>query len=310
MPASAPRVAIFGPHPLLSVTIEARGAQDDIHFHAGGQGVWVARSASEVGAETVLCGFAGGETAGVLEPLLAALPGELRLVPTASASGCTVVDRRDGERRLIAGAFAAPPSRHELDDLFSATLAAALDSDVLVICNPWPGDVVPLEVYGDLVADARANGTPVLVDLSTPRLDSALGGAPDLVKLNDWELAEYVTGPVDGPRLREAAQRLQEAGAGTVIVTRGEEPGLVLAPEGRVMELRPPRLERGFREGCGDSMMGALAAAWARGDALDQAITLGAGAGAACFLRHGLGSAKRDVIEDLAGRVELVALEA
>ena len=46
------------------------------------------------------------------------------------------------------------------------------------------------------MADVRGNGTPVLVDLSSPRLDSALTGGPDVVKLNDWELAEYVCGPV------------------------------------------------------------------------------------------------------------------
>ena len=58
---------------------------------------------------------------------------------------------------------------------------------------------LPLEFYGDLVADARAGGCRTLVDLSSPRLDSALRGEPDLVKLNDWELAEYVSGPVSEP---------------------------------------------------------------------------------------------------------------
>jgi 1-phosphofructokinase len=304
----APRVAVFGPHPLLTVTAEARGDGEDIHLHAGGQGVWVARTAGELGAHPVLCGFVGGETGDVLEPLLERLPGERRLVRTGSASGCSVVDRRAGERRMVAGSWSSPPSRHELDDLFSSTLAAALDSDVLVVCNPWPGDALPLEVYGNLVADARANGVPVLVDLSSPRLDSALAGGPDLVKLNDWELAQFVTGPVDGERLRPAAERLLEDGARTVVVTRGAEPGMVLR-DGAALELRPPRLERGFREGCGDSMMGALAAAWAGGADMDDAIALGAGAGAACFLRHGLGTAKRQVIEDLARRVELRPLD-
>ena len=33
------RVTIFGAHPLLMVTIERRGDEDDVHLHAGGQGV-------------------------------------------------------------------------------------------------------------------------------------------------------------------------------------------------------------------------------------------------------------------------------
>ena len=225
------RVAIFGPHPMLSITIEALTADggDDIHVHAAGQGVWVARMAAELGGRPVLCGFIGGETGTVLRPLLEQMPVELRLVETAAASGAYIHDRRDGERRPIAQSASMPPSRHEVDDLFAATVAAAIDSDVLALCGPYPGEALPLEIYGNLVADVKANGTPVVVDLSPPRLDSALEGKPDLVKINDWELAQFVAGPVDGEaRLRAAAERLLERGAGAAIVTRAEEPAMVV----------------------------------------------------------------------------------
>jgi 1-phosphofructokinase len=79
-------VAVFGPSPLLTVTIEDRAGRDEIHVHPGGQGVWVSRMAAELGATPVLCGFVGGETGAVLEGLLAATPGERRLVTTARAS--------------------------------------------------------------------------------------------------------------------------------------------------------------------------------------------------------------------------------
>jgi 1-phosphofructokinase len=299
-------ITVFAPNPLVNITIEGRGATDDIHVHAGGQGVWVARTAGELGAEPILCSFIGGEPGELLRPLLDALPGERRLVETASPSGCAVVDRRGGGREMLASAWSEPPSRHEADDLVSATMAAALNSSALAVCNPWPGDLLPLEVYGTLVADARANGVPVLVDLSTPRLDSALDGGPDIVKINDWELAEYVCGPVDGPRLRASAELLLERGAGAAVITRGGQPALAVNREG-AWTIVPPRLERGFREGCGDSMLGAMAATIGAGEGFERALVLGAAAGAACFLRHGLGSAKRSVIEELAERVELRA---
>ena len=39
--AGKPKVAVFGPNPMLSITIEALTAEggDDIHVHAAGQGV-------------------------------------------------------------------------------------------------------------------------------------------------------------------------------------------------------------------------------------------------------------------------------
>jgi len=301
------RIAIFGPHPLLTVSLEREGddERERVHFHAGGQGVWVARQAGELGAEPVLCGFVGGEAGALLRPLLERLPGERRLVETASESGCYVVDRRAGRRDALAFTTSEPPSRHELDALFSLTCAEALGCGTLVVANPMPAEALPLSVYGDLVADARANGVRTLVDLSSPRLDSALTGQPDLVKINDWELAAYVSGPVSEPReLRAAAERMRDAGARSVIVTRGEQPAFVLH-EQRAWWIVPPRFERGWREGCGDAMMGGLAAAWAQGARFEEAVLVGAAAGAGTFLRQGLGSATRDVVAELRAAVRV-----
>src|SRR5688500_13115456 len=160
------QVTIFGPNPILAVTVESRGGADDVHVHAGGQGVWVARMAAALGAAPVLCAFVGGETGAVLDPLIRALHGDAHLVPTRASSGCYVADRRDGDRRVVAQTLSEPATRHEVDDLVSATVASALRSDVLVVCNPWPAEMLPLELYGQLVTDVRVNGTPVLVDLS------------------------------------------------------------------------------------------------------------------------------------------------
>ncbi len=305
------KVVVFGPSPMLSVTVEAVPVEavDDIHLHAAGQGVWVARMAAALGAEVLLCAYIGGETGTVLRPLLEQLPIELRLVETGGSSGCYLHDRRSGHREPLAMSPGPALTRHEVDDLFSVACAAALDADVLAVCGAFPAEAMPPEVYGNLVADVRANGTPVIVDLSPPRLDSALEGRPELAKINDWELARYINGPVDTPdRMRAGAERLLAAGAGAVIITRAEEPALVVR-DGRAWELAPPRFERGAREGCGDSMMGALAACIATGCEWEETLRVGAAAGAANFLRNGLGSADGAVVSDLAQRVELRPLD-
>lgn len=306
-----PRVAVFSPNPMVSIAIEAFSAEggDDIHLHPAGQGVWVARMAAELGAEPILCGFIGGETGVVLRRQLEELPIELRLVDTEGPSGAYIHDRRGGERVPLAQSAAFPASRHEVDDLFSVTVATALDCDVLAVCGPYPDDAVPLEIHGGLVADVKANGKRVVVDLSSPRLDNALEGKPDLVKINDWQIAGYVSDAVDTPeRMRAAMERLIEAGAGAAIVTRAGEPALALR-DGQLWELTPPRFERGAREGCGDSMMGGLCAAIAGGHDWEGALRIGAAAGAANFLRHGLGTGSRSVVEDLVARVDLRRLD-
>lgn len=309
--AHKPRVAVFSPNPMISIAIEAFSADggDDIHLHPAGQGVWVARMAAELGAAPVLCGFIGGETGVVLRRQLEQLPIELRLVETDGPSGAYIHDRRSGERVPLAQSAAFPASRHEVDDLFSVAVATALDCDVLALCGPYPDDAVPLELFGSLVADVKANGKRVVVDLSSPRLDSALEGKPDLVKINDWQIAGYVSDAVDTPaRMRAAMERLIDAGAGAAIVTRAGEPALALR-EGELWELTPPRFDRGAREGCGDSMMGGLCSAIAGGHDWEGALRIGAAAGAANFLRHGLGTGSRGVVEDLVPRIQLRRLD-
>ena len=56
-------------------------------------------------------------------------------------------------------------------------------------------------------------------------------------------------------------------------------------------------------------MMGALTASLAAGREWEEALRIGAAAGAANFLRHGLGTGARSVVEDLAKRVELRPLD-
>ena len=138
-------MAIFAPHPLLSVTLEREGPdREQIHFHAGGQGVWVARMATSLGVEPVLCCFLGGESGALLGELLERLTTQRRLVRTASASGSYLTDRRSGEREVLTCSLSDPPSRHELDELVSITCAEAIACGTLVITNPMPPETQPL----------------------------------------------------------------------------------------------------------------------------------------------------------------------
>ena len=56
-------------------------------------------------------------------------------------------------------------------------------------------------------------------------------------------------------------------------------------------------------------MMGALAASLASGRGSEDSMRIGAAAGAANFLRHGLGTGARAVVEDLAKKVRLEGLD-
>lgn len=70
-------VVVFGPSPLLTVTIEDLHGEPDIHLHPGGQGIWQARMISSLGATVVVCAALGGETGRVLMHLVPLSPARL-----------------------------------------------------------------------------------------------------------------------------------------------------------------------------------------------------------------------------------------
>jgi 1-phosphofructokinase len=103
-------------------------------------------------------------------------------------------------------------------------------------------------------------------------------------------------------------EHVREQGARNVIVSRGPEPALALL-EDRLVELSGPEFEAREHRGAGDSMFAAIAATIARGLPLDQALRMGAAAGALNAVRRGLGSGSRADIERLAGEVILRPLD-
>jgi len=85
---SADRLCISTPSPLFTVTIEKDPAGAcDVHFHAGGQGLWVARMVVTLDGEPVSCGALGGESGVVLRALLANEGLVLREIQSTGSNG-------------------------------------------------------------------------------------------------------------------------------------------------------------------------------------------------------------------------------
>jgi 1-phosphofructokinase len=56
-----PTVFVFAPDPILTVTVEAGPEGDEIHLHAGGQGVWVTGMLAALGVNVSIGGPFGGD---------------------------------------------------------------------------------------------------------------------------------------------------------------------------------------------------------------------------------------------------------
>lgn len=306
-PASTqePAVAVFAPALLLLIELHEAGGKPDIHLHAGGQGYWIAKMIRALGATALICTSVGGEPGVSLEAIMLADGFEPRLTRSAHANAVRVEDRRGSERTSIAASDVPVLGRHEIDELYSATIGASVHAGVCVLAGSQTAPALPDDVFRRLVSDLRRNGVHVVADLSGEQLRAALEGGVHVVKQSCEELC--ADGWADGDSVSAVARgitKLRSAGAEAVVVSRSDR-STICGYDGELMEVSSPALEVVDGRGGGDSMTAALAVAAARGLPFHDAVRLAAAAGALNVSRHGLGTGRRDAIEEVATSVEL-----
>lgn len=292
-------VVIFAPSPLLTVSVEGQADQPAIHVHAGGQGLWQARMLLRIGASVTMTAVMSGEQGRVLRHLIADEGIILVAVERDGEGGAYVHDRRSGERVIVAETGGDPLSRHDLDELYGITLRCGLDADLIILSGPAGEAALPADVYRRLASDLRAAGKRVVVDLAGDRLAAALEGGVFLAKVSHEELladGRITENSVD--QIVRAMRALHEQGAETVIVTRADQPLLLLSGDA-IHEVTTPKMQVADGSGAGDSLTAGVAASLAGGNPIERAITLGAAAGALNVTRHGLGTGDAETIAKL-----------
>lgn len=292
-------VAIFAPSPVLTVTIEENSEGPDVHIHAGGQGVWQARMLREFDIDVTLCAVLTGEPGTVLKHLIDDEEFTVHSFHREGRGAAYVHDRRGGQRESIVEAEGDPLTRHDIDEIYGITLAAGLEAGTAILSGPAGNEGLPADTYRRLAADLRTGGCRVVVDLAGERLAASLAGGVDVAKVSDEELLD--DGRISEKETRailEAMRAIRTEGADTVIVTRAEEPALVLSDEG-AFEVTGPQMEVVDHRGAGDSLTAGVVATLVHGGSLEDAIITGAAAGAANVTRHGLATSDIAAIEAL-----------
>ncbi|HJU52606.1 MAG TPA: PfkB family carbohydrate kinase [Acidimicrobiia bacterium] len=304
----ASSIGVVSPSLIVTVTIEAKDGNqgDEVHLHPGGQGFWIARMIEHLGETPVLCAPVGGEVGLALGSLM---PSNLDLWPveTHGESPIYIHDRRSGERVTVAETSMPLLSRHEQDDFFSRALEVAMATDLLVVTGRYFGGGISVDFFTRLAADLSALEVPIVADVHGEELDALLeGGSLHLLKLSQDDLVE--DGRIEGvSEIAEAVDTIRNQGARNVVVSGAE--GATLACLGDSWyRVEQPTLQVADHRGSGDSMTAALAVAIVRGMDEVEMLSLGAAAGAANVVRHGLGNADRDLIVQLAGRIEVLKI--
>jgi sugar/nucleoside kinase (ribokinase family) len=258
-------------------------ASEDFVLAPGGCAANVAISLAKLGIGSAVSGSVGADFFGdFLENELHAFGVDTSGLRRSADRGTskTVVLPVAGEDRRFVHSFGANAD-FTVEDVDRSLLA---DCEVFYLGGYLVLPAVSARELAELCAEARAGGARTILDVVVPRgvtvsLESVREVLPhvDAFVPNEDE-SRALTGEAD-PR-RQAA-RLLEAGADTVIVTRGVE-GAVLRSRDELLEVPAPRVASIDQSGAGDAfsagLIAGLLAGWDAERTLRFASVVGASA--------------------------------
>lgn len=278
-----------------------------VFFSAGGKGLNASRGALGCGQRVIatgfLAGFAGQFVASRL--VVEGIEDEFLQVPGETRTCINIIDRQGGSTEFLEPGPAVTAA--DLEALRQHIEHLLGEVDVVTLSGSAPAGC-PVPVYTPLIVAAQRAGRPVLLDTSGALLRAELPAAPTVVKPNREELEALV-----GYRLPSvdllvtAARSITAQGPEWVVVSLGEE-GAIAVSADRAVSARPPRINAVNPVGCGDVLVGGLAAGLARGLDVAGALPWAVSVSAASAAHPETGRFEFGLAEQLAAQIQVSRL--
>jgi tagatose 6-phosphate kinase len=271
---------------------------------AGGKGANVARALLRLGDSPTVAGWVGGYNGRYIEDGLRAEGIATAFVETGRESR-TCLSILDPEQGTLTEIYEAGEPVSETDvaafkDLFQSIVSQY--AAVTMSGSLPPG--APADLYGELLAIARAAGVPGLLDSSGAALQGGLEiGQPLLIKPNASEFAALAGRELNGTdEIAATAAEIARRHATIVVVSLGGD-GALAASANELIHACPPRLPIVSAVGSGDCLLAGLTFALARGSTLAEALDYGVAAGTANALSLGAGTFAQEDFERVRAQV-------
>ena len=274
----------------------------DIHAWPGGKGLHVATCAAALDQPVRLTGLIDDGHRDWFAAWLRARHVEFHAIDTPTPIR-TCLAIRESAGRITEILEAGPAIEAEVADAaFHTAVNVCRKASIAVLSGSLPPGI-PADTYRGIVA-ALPN-TRVLVDATGEVLRQAFTARPFAAKPNRLEAEEATGIRIESEASAAAAARmLVESGVQLGIISLGAE-GVVACWEGRTCRLTPPIVAAINAVGAGDCLLGGIAAALARGDAIVDALRLGVAAGTAKVLYPETGGVRRSDIDALLPEVRV-----
>ncbi len=247
--------------------------------YPGGKGVNVSLVLKNLGMENTALGFTAGFTGTEIERGLkewGCLTDFIRIPQGMSRINMKLRSREESE---INGQ-GPEISEEALEELYRK-LDVMKQDDVLVLAGSIPSSM-PDSSYEQILARVQDRQIRTVVDATGDLLVNVLKYHPFLIKPNNHELEEIFNVPMDSREtIVRYAGKLQEQGAGNVLISMAGDGAILVAEDGSVQESPAPEGTLVNSVGAGDSMVAGFITGYLKSRSYEEAFHMGIAAGSA-----------------------------
>lgn len=272
----------------------------DPQFDPGGGGINVARVVSILGGDATAIIPAGGPAGALLQGLLDASGIRQSVVPISghTRESFTVDERSTGQQFR----FVLPGPRlssEELELCLDAISELEPQPAFFVVSGSLPRDT-PVDFLSRIARKVKSIEAKLIVDTSGDALGQILQNGVYLLKPNLRELSQLAGRDLMGEQDQIAAARqLVDGGKAEIVVLSLGAGGALLVTAELAERFETFDVPVRSAVGAGDSMVGGIVLALARGKSLRDAVVFGMAAGAAALMTEGSELCRREDVERL-----------
>ena len=257
------------------------------HIFYGGKGINVSAVLATLGFESTALGFIAGFTGDEIERGVKTLGFQSDFIRVKEGMYRINVKLKSNEESEING-MGPRITAEDVKGLFDK-LEQLKEGDVLVLSGSIPASMDD-RIYETIMAKLSGRGIRVVVDAEKGLLLNVLKYHPFLIKPNNHELGQMFGRVLKTEEeIAEHARRLQDMGAGNVLISMAGDGALLVAETGELYRLGVARGTVKNSVGAGDSMVAGFLAGFLQNGDYEHALKLGTAAGGATAFSDGLG---------------------
>ncbi len=277
-----------------------------VELDAGGKGINVSKTISELGGKSIATGFIAGNTGKIIQSVMNEWNIENDFIEVSGETRTnTKVFEKTGELTELNEPGPVVEEK-DVKALLDKLESYAKEDTLFVLAGSIPRGVEK-DIYRQMIERVHRKGAKVLLDADGELFTKALEAGPDIIKPNRVELEQYagMDYVASEQELLQVATKLMEKGIETVAVSMGKS-GAIFLKENYKVKCQGLKVKAHSTVGAGDAMVAALSYSWDQKMSDEDMVKMCMAVSAGAVTTIGTKPPSREVVDSL---IEQVTIE-